>query len=171
MSRNSLTQHISEPVGSERRAKGLKDLVGSGDRVILFTLPFIIVGLTLNILFPAWFRVGGPSKPLKVISIIALIPGLIGWLWSVGLILTKVPRRQLITNGPYAIAKHPLYTSVALLVLPWVGFLFNSWVGVVIGLALYAGSRWFSPEEEKKLSTVFGAAWDEYRQKVILPWL
>src|SRR5512143_109305 len=100
----------------------LKDLMGSGDKIMLLTAPFLVVGLVLNFLFPAWFSVGGPSAVLKVISIILLIPGVVIWLWSVVLILVRVPQKQLITGGPFALVKHPLYTGVALLVLPWVGF-------------------------------------------------
>jgi len=149
----------------------LKVLVGSGDKVMLLTLPFLVVGLILNILFPSWFDVGGPSTALAVISIIMLIPGVTIWLWSVVLILTKVPQGELITNGPYSLVKHPLYTAVALLVLPWIGFLFNTWLGVLIGIVLYIGSRLFSPEEEEILSKTFGAAWDDYCNKVKIPWL
>ena len=57
------------------------------------------------------------------------------------LILTNVPKGELITGGPYAIVKHPLYTAVALLVIPWIGFLSNTWLGAGIGIALYVGSR------------------------------
>jgi protein-S-isoprenylcysteine O-methyltransferase Ste14 len=89
----------------------------------------------------------------------------------VALILRKVPRGELITNGPYAIVKHPLYTGVALLVLPWVGFLFNTWLGAVIGIILYIGSRIFAPAEEAALSKTFGVAWDEYCNTVKIPWL
>ena len=149
----------------------LKILVGSGDKIMLFTLPFLVIGLILNILKPSWFNVGGPSIVLIVISIILLIPGLTLWLWSVVLVLIKVPKNELITYGPYSLVKHPLYTSVAFLVLPWVGFLLNTWLGVLIGILLYIGSRLFSPEEEKILSKTFGATWDEYCKKVIIPWL
>jgi protein-S-isoprenylcysteine O-methyltransferase Ste14 len=149
----------------------LKVLVGSGDKIMLFVLPFLIIGLILNIIFPSLFRVGGPAMVLKVISIIILIIGVIIWLWSVALILIKAPQNKLITNGPYALVKHPIYASVALLVLPWLGFLFKTWLGVLIGIILYIGSRIFSPEEEKILSQTFGAAWDEYCLKVKIPWL
>ena len=149
----------------------LKVLVGSGDKIGLLTLPFLIIGLILNILHPSLFSVGGPSIVLKVISIIILIPGITIWIWSIVLILTKAPREELITNGPYALVKHPLYTGVALLVLPWIGFLLNTWLGVLIGIVLYIGSRIFSPEEEKILSKTFGAAWDEYGNKVKISWL
>jgi protein-S-isoprenylcysteine O-methyltransferase Ste14 len=87
------------------------------------------------------------------------------------LILTKVPKQELITNGPYSLVKRPLYTGVALLVLPWIGFLLNTWLGVLIGIVLYIASRVFSPEEEAILSKIFGTAWDEYCHKVKIPWL
>ncbi len=149
----------------------LKNLVGSGDKLGLFTLPFIVIGIGLNILFPKWFSVGGPPPILQAISIIVLIPGIVIWIWSVYLILVVVPKNQLITTGPYVLVKHPLYAGVALLVIPWVGFLLNSWVGIIIGGALYIASRLFAPEEERKLAKAFGAIWEEYTAKVLLPWL
>jgi protein-S-isoprenylcysteine O-methyltransferase Ste14 len=106
-----------------------------------------------------------------VISVIVLIPGVVIWIWSVALILIKVPRKELITNGPYSLVKHPLYTGVALLVLPWIGILLNTWLGALIGIIVYVGSRLFSPEEEKILSKVFGAAWNDYSASVKVPWL
>jgi len=149
----------------------LKALIGSGDKIGLFTLPFLVIGLILNILFPFFFDVGGPSDALTIISIIILIPGVIIWIWSVVLILTKVPRKELITGGPYSLIRHPLYTGVAFLVLPWIGFLFNTWLGVLIGIVMYIGSRMFSHGEEELLSKTFGTAWTEYSNNVKVPWL
>jgi protein-S-isoprenylcysteine O-methyltransferase Ste14 len=149
----------------------LKVLIGSGDRIMLVTLPFLIIGLILNIMFPALFSVGGPPVILEVISFIFLIPGVIIWIWSVVLILAKVPQKKLIISGPYSLVKHPLYTSVALLVLPGIGFLFNTWLGTLIGIILYISSRIYSPQEEAILSNVFDIEWDEYCNKVKIPWL
>jgi len=146
-------------------------LIGSGHRVMLLALPFLAVGLVLNILYPSWFSVGGPPLVLTVISIVILVPGVIVWIWSVCLILTRVPKSQLITSGPFSLVKHPLYTGVAFLVLPWAGFLLNTWLGALVGIAMYVGSRLFAPDEERGLSKAFGAAWDEYCRKVRLPWL
>jgi protein-S-isoprenylcysteine O-methyltransferase Ste14 len=149
----------------------LKVLVGSGDRIALLTLPFLAVGLVLNLAFPSWFAVGGPSTPLRVLSVCVLIPGVVIWAWSVALILRHVPRGELITSGPYAVVKHPLYTDVALLVLPWAGFLLDSWLGAVLGVVLYIASRRFAPAEEAALARTFGAAWDDYCDTVRLPWV
>lgn len=149
----------------------MKALVGSGDKIGLFTLPFVLLGGLLNLLFPAFFSVGGPSLFVTVIALLLLIPGVIIWIWSVLLILIHVPQQHLITNGPYALVKHPLYTGVALLVLPGLGLLLNTWVGILIGVTLYIGSRRFAPEEEKLLAKAFGTTWEEYRQQIKIPWL
>jgi protein-S-isoprenylcysteine O-methyltransferase Ste14 len=149
----------------------IRALVGSGDRIGLLLLPFLVIGLALNLAFPSAFAVGGPVDWLRTISIVVLVPGLAIWLWSVALILTKVPSGELITSGPYAVVKHPLYTGVALLVLPWAGFLLNTWLGVVLGAVLYIGSRLFSPAEDRTLATTFGPAWTRYADAVLLPWL
>lgn len=149
----------------------LKELVGSGERIGLLVLPFLIVGLALNVAFPSVFSVGGPSDALRAISTIVLIPGLTIWIWSVILILKHVPRDELITSGPFALVKHPLYTGVSLLVVPWIGFLLNSWLGLALGIVMYLGSRRYAPEEEAALSASFGPAWDEYTRSVRIPWL
>ncbi len=149
----------------------LKNLIGSGDKIGLLTMPFVIVGLSLNLVYPSWFTVGGPPPVLLWISIVLLIPGIVIWLWSVVLILTKVPKGELITTGPYSLMKHPIYNGVALLVAPWIGFLLDSWLGGLIGIVLCVSSRLFSHEEEAKLSESFGAAWNQYCRKVKIPWL
>jgi protein-S-isoprenylcysteine O-methyltransferase Ste14 len=149
----------------------LRALVGSGDRIGLAVLPFAVAGLILNVAFPSWFDVGGPGPALRVVSIAVLAVGLVLWVWSVALILRKVPRGELITTGPFALVKHPIYTSVALLVLPWLGFLLNTWLGAAIGAVLYVATRRYAPREEADLSRSFGADWDAYQADVKLPWL
>jgi protein-S-isoprenylcysteine O-methyltransferase Ste14 len=150
---------------------GVKALVGSGDRIALVMLPAVVVGAALEVADPSLFSVGGPPTALAALSIVVLAVGVSIWAWSVVLILSNVPRHRLITGGPYAWVKHPLYTAVALLVLPWAGFLLNSWIGLVFGGVLYVAARRFAPAEEKELSRSFGRAWDEYVHSVRLGWL
>jgi len=149
----------------------LKTLVGSGDRIALFAVPFILAGVVLAVVSPSVVDVGGPPTWLRVLSVAVLIPGLTIWIWSVVLILRNVPRGRLITGGPYAWVRHPLYTSVALLVLPWVGFLLDTWLGVMLGAALYVGARMFATDEDDALARTFGQAWRDYDRNVKLRWL
>jgi protein-S-isoprenylcysteine O-methyltransferase Ste14 len=137
----------------EGAAVNIRALVGSGDRIGLVTLPFLVVGVVLNI----------------ALSVLVLLVGVVNWAWCVYLLLIKVPRRELITNGPYAVVKHPLYTGAALLVLPWLGFLLNTWIGAAIGIVLYVASRMFAPAEEVELAQTFGPLWDAHTAEVKLP--
>jgi protein-S-isoprenylcysteine O-methyltransferase Ste14 len=144
----------------------LTSLIGSGDRIGAFVLPFVLIGVALNIAFPDAFSVGGPPRWVQVVSALCLATGAVVWGWSVVLILTRVRAGELVTTGPYSLVKHPLYTSVALLVLPWLGFMLDTWLGAAIGIALYVGSRLFAPAEEVCLAERFGPDWDAYCEQV-----
>lgn len=149
----------------------LAKLVGAGRKIGIATFPFLALGLVLNVLRPAWFSVGGPAVVLAIISAAFLVVGIVGWAWSVTLILRKVPRGELITSGPYSLVKHPLYASVSLLVLPWLGFMLDTWLGLAVGIIMYLAARTFAEEEETKLAESFGPKWDEYAKRVKLPWV
>jgi protein-S-isoprenylcysteine O-methyltransferase Ste14 len=154
-----------------RSHAGLKALVGSGDKIILATVPFLAAGVVWNVLDPAVFDIGGPPLALLVVASAILAIGVVVWLWSVVLVLVEVPRGELITTGPFSLVKHPLYTAVMLLVVPWVGVLCNTWMAVPVGLLGYLWSRHFAPEEEAALSKEFGGAWTSYCRQVKWPWL
>jgi protein-S-isoprenylcysteine O-methyltransferase Ste14 len=148
----------------------LKALVGAGDRVMGLTLPFIVIGVAANIIWPAVFRMGSGRGGL-IAGIILLVIGLPLWITSVVQILVWVPRKTLITTGPFRLMLHPLYTSVALLVLPGVGLVLDTWLGFALGAVLYLSSRIFSPAEEKLLDRYFPTEYPAYRGRVLLPWL
>jgi protein-S-isoprenylcysteine O-methyltransferase Ste14 len=149
----------------------VQTLVGSGDRIARFTLPFLIVGLALNVAFPSMFDVGGPTPVLRAVSIVVLVFGIAIWIWSAALILVKVPRGELITTGPFALVRHPLYTGVSLLFLSWLGFLLNTWLGAALGIVMYVGTRLFAPAEDEELARAFGPEWYAYARSVRFPWL
>jgi hypothetical protein len=69
---------------------GMGALVGSGDRIGAFVLPFVLIGVALNVAFADMFSVGGPPLWLQVVSAVVLAVGVVVWAWSVVLILTKV---------------------------------------------------------------------------------
>jgi protein-S-isoprenylcysteine O-methyltransferase Ste14 len=148
----------------------IKTLVGAGDRIMALTLPFAVAGVAANVLWPSAFRLGWGAAG-TTIGVLFLAIGVPLWLASVVQILLLVPKGRLITGGPFALMFHPLYTSVALLVLPGLGLLFDSWVGLSIGLVLYVCSRRYAPREERALAERFGEEYAAYRERVLLPWL
>jgi protein-S-isoprenylcysteine O-methyltransferase Ste14 len=66
---------------------------------------------------------------------------------------------------------HPLYASVALLVLPGLGLVLDTWRGPAVGAILYIASRLFAGSEEKILASIFPKEYQAYRDRVLLPWL
>jgi protein-S-isoprenylcysteine O-methyltransferase Ste14 len=148
----------------------LKVLVGQGDRIISLTLPFMVVGIVANILWPRLFMLGIGTGGL-IAGMVLLAIGVPVWGSSVALVLINVPRKRLITTGPFAIIPHPMYTAVALLVLPGIGLVLDTWVGAGIGAALYVASRIYSPKEDAIMKKIFPAEYPAYRKRVLLPWL
>jgi protein-S-isoprenylcysteine O-methyltransferase Ste14 len=147
------------------------DLVGSGHKIALFTLPFAVAAVLVDLAHPEFFGEGIPPPALRIAWAGVLVAGLVTWGWSVALILIKVPRGELITTGPYAVVKHPLYTGVALLVLPAAGFLFGTGLWAFVGAVLYIGSRLFAVEEEAELAAHFRERWECYCHSVWIPCL
>jgi protein-S-isoprenylcysteine O-methyltransferase Ste14 len=148
----------------------LKVLVGSGDRIMSLTLPFLVAGVAANILWPGVFALGFGMGGL-IAGIILLVIGVPIWFTGVGQVLVNVPKKRLITTGPFAVLLHPMYTSVSLLVFPGVGLLLDSWVGAAIGAALYVSSKIFAPKEDQVLAKVFPSEYPAYRKRVLIPWL
>ena len=148
----------------------IKQLVGSGDKIMGLTLPFVLAGIILNVLYPQWFKMNAGLAGV-IIGLVLLVLGIPFWLISVVQMLKYVPQNKLITKGPFLLVLHPIYTSVALLVFPGLSFVFDTWVGLLIGVILYIISRIFRHQEERALSDMHTEAYPTYRTKVLLPWL
>ncbi len=148
----------------------LKVLVGEGGHVMGPTALFAAAAIAANLVWPSVFRLGaGPAG--RVIGIVLLAVGVPLWITSVVQILVNVPLKRLITTGPFALMLHPLYTCVALLVIPGCGLVLDTWTGFAIGAVLYLFCRIYSPREEKLLTSFFPKEYPVYRAKVLLPWL
>ncbi len=72
----------------------------------------------------------------------------------------------LVTTGPYAVVRHPLYASIGLLVGS-AGLALGSLTGTALAVGLYAASAiWRARFEDRVLSVNFGGAFEEYRARV-----
>ena len=73
---------------------------------------------------------------------------------------------QLVTGGPYAIVRHPIYTSLGAMLVSTL-FLFTRWQWVVPALALYiAGTEIRVYTEDGLLASRFGERFLEYKRRV-----
>ena len=150
--------------------KKLKLLMGSGDKMGPFIWSVAIICFILYFIFPSFFSTP-KSNFLNILGLILLYLGIIICIWSQILIFIKVPKKQLITNGPYVLVKHPLYTGVSLLVLPGLGILFSNWLVILFGLILYIITRIYRSGEEKRMEKEFGEKYEKYLDSVLFPGL
>ena len=71
---------------------------------------------------------------------------------------------QLITTGPYAYIRHPMYLAVILSC--WGGLLlYRTWTMLVFAIMMF-GVIYRGKKEEEALAQVFGGEWEEYTHKV-----
>ncbi|MBX5156196.1 MULTISPECIES: protein-S-isoprenylcysteine O-methyltransferase [unclassified Rhizobium] len=91
--------------------------------------------------------------------------------WSITLEIRE--KHKLISQGPYALVRHPMYTSFLLMGLGQ-AFLLSNWVAGLAGL-LGAGILFFLrvDKEERMMLDVFGPEYQAYMDKTkrIIPYL
>nr|RYD51592.1 MAG: isoprenylcysteine carboxylmethyltransferase family protein [Sphingomonadales bacterium] len=73
---------------------------------------------------------------------------------------------QLVTWGPFAAIRHPIYTGLFAFLLA-IALAFGHWRGLILGVPLYWIGTWMRiAQEEKLLRAQFGAAYDAYAARV-----
>jgi len=95
----------------------------------------------------------------------------LGRLWSAA--LTRKEGHRIIEDGPYALVRHPIYTSLYIAALAT--FVIRACPAVALGLGLFLIGYWVkASEEERFLAAELGPqAYEKYRQRVpmLLPFL
>jgi protein-S-isoprenylcysteine O-methyltransferase Ste14 len=119
--------------------------------------------------FPAW---------LQGLGLLVLAIGGVFGTWGMlvlGRNLTPFPRPiadgTLITSGPYAYVRHPIYAGLILGTLGWALFRANL-LGVALAAALFVFFDLKSRREEQWLAEAYGA-YVEYQKRVrkLIPWV
>ena len=138
------------------------NVVGQGGKIILFTLPSLIVAIGAQLYFP---KIAGLPESISFIrpfGFILLVPGLILWGTAVIQLLVGFSEGKLVTTGAYGVVRNPIYSSVTFFILPAVALLTLTWVYFVPSIFLYAGVMIFIGVEEKQLTAAFGKAYEDY---------
>jgi protein-S-isoprenylcysteine O-methyltransferase Ste14 len=140
---------------------------GSGPKIMLVALPFLAGAIVARVWWPQAMRLTAEPSPLLATLGAALFGlGLGFWAWSVVTFVREFPAGTLITTGPFALCRHPIYASVSLFVLPGVALLANSWAFFAAAAVMAAASARFSREEDAELEKTFGLEHRLYRARV-----
>jgi protein-S-isoprenylcysteine O-methyltransferase Ste14 len=78
---------------------------------------------------------------------------------------TVKDHHQLVTNGPYAVARHPIYTGLMLAVVG-TALADGAWRGILAALVILLALMVKMSQEERLMMQTFPAAYPAYRQRV-----
>jgi len=161
---------------STKRTVERGGLVGYRIVAILVVIGLIVAGRLLGV--SAQSRLWEDSLALGVVSDCIVLAGLaftvwarvtLGRNWSVE--VTFKEDHELIESGPYALARHPIYTGLILMALG-TAIAYGRAIGFALFLSLCGGLWWKARQEERIMSSHFPDTYAEYRTRVpaIVPW-
>lgn len=169
----------------ERRAKRVRVVSHRRSTSEALGLAFALLGLAV---VPAFYVATGIPRaadyPAHVLSVVvgALLYGAAMWVfrrthkalgrnWSITLEIRE--KHELVSGGPYAFIRHPMYTSFLLMGLGQ-AFLLSNWVVGLAGLLGFAILFFLRVDkEERMMLEIFGPQYRAYmdRTKRIIPYL
>ena len=147
--------------------KNTLTLGGIGPKLALMNLPYILLSLAIMVRDPEFLNLEYLNTPLaKTAGFVWLAIGVIFWIASAWVFLHGFKTGKLITRGPFAWCRNPIYASMILFVIPSLGILFHSGIILSIALVLYLGFKISIHGEVILLRRTFGEEYERYEQSV-----
>lgn len=142
------------------------NIVGEGWKIMLFALPSLIAAILIHNYFPQAAALPDSVGFIRPAGSLLMILGLIFWASAVFQLVTGFSRGKLVTSGAYGIVRNPIYSSVALFILPAIAMITLTWVYLIPSVFLYAGVTIFIGREEEQLKKAFGREYETYTARV-----
>ncbi len=150
----------------QREGRGIFLFRVFGFFFLLFIMGSILLGApwvrALGLPLPDWLREAGFVLGLFSLALWTWSQTALGTRWSANLMLRK--GHTLITTGPYARIRHPLYTAMT----GWsagLALVSANWIFIVVAAVVTSVFFLRVPREEQMLLTQFGEEYREYMQR------
>jgi protein-S-isoprenylcysteine O-methyltransferase Ste14 len=140
---------------------------GIGPKLALLSLPYIILCTVVLINYPAFGNV--ELLDTVTVSIIACVwaaMGLLLWMWAAFWFVKHFSAHKLITTGPFALCRNPIYASIILFIIPALGVIMHSAPVLSVAVVLYIGFKISIHGECILLERLFGEEYNSYRKSV-----
>jgi len=169
----ALVRRSGERLGADTQAIRREGRGVYALRWALFIL--LIIGLVVYAIYPAWLdnlllplsgwlRWLGAAFGLASLALLAWSQIALGRLWSAQLQLR--PEHHLVTGGPYARMRHPLYSALFGYGIG-LALVTASWIFILLAVIIIAGMSLRVGKEEQMMIDQFG---DEYRAYMRRTW-
>ena len=142
-------------------------LFGCGPKLALLCLPYIILSLIVMYKYPEFFDLKFLDNTYaRVLGYIWLGIGILFWINSAIYFLKYFKPGQLLTKGPFALCRNPIYSSIIVFIIPSLALIFHSGLTFSISLVLYIGFKISIHGETNVLKRIFGEEYDKYEKSV-----
>lgn len=142
-------------------------LGGIGPKLALLCLPYIILSFIVMFRYPEFFNLKFLDFTyLKVFGFVWLGIGVIYWISSAIFFLKNFKTGKLITNGPFAFCRNPIYSSIIVFLIPSLAVIFHSGLIFSISLVLYIAFKISIHGESRLLRRTFGEEYEIYEKSV-----
>jgi protein-S-isoprenylcysteine O-methyltransferase Ste14 len=147
------------------------NIIGQGGKIMLFAVPAALAAVAIHVYAPAAAKLPVPRPILFSVGCLFLVVGFALWALAVVQLLIGFPKGKLIKTGAYRICRNPIYSSIALFVLPGISLVLGTWVYALVSVFLILAVVLFIRKEEQNLLKVFGEEYKTYLKLVsrILP--
>jgi len=139
---------------------------GVGPAVGVPTACYGLAALVASLLWPSVFAIAWPPGPWPVVVAVTLLAVGVPW-YAIGVRAVRKAYRadRLVTDGLYALCRHPIYAAWILFLLPALGLLADSWLVLSTAVVMYALTRLFVRREEQSLEARFGEPYAKYNRR------
>jgi len=161
----------NDPALLERRMRGGPFAEGERNQQIIMTITSL--GFIAGLVVPGLDRRFGWSSMPDAIAILGAILHMIGWLGILAVFRANTyaaatiqveAGQKVISTGPYATVRHPMYATALLMILG-IPIALGSWWGLLVFVALLPALAWRLIDEERVLLRDLDG-YDDYRRKV-----
>ena len=140
---------------------------GIGPKFFIISVIFGVLAGFLTYLYPERFMIHFILyRLLFILGLGLLVVGITCYVSSLRKFNAGYKNGELVTTGPYAVVRHPIYTAWILLICPGAILFFRSWLMLFIPLIAYISFKFLIHEEDKYLENKFGQEYLDYRKKV-----
>ena len=147
-------------------------------RLVAIVVVILFIYLQKNVDFLG-SRLWEQSYVIKIIADLVTFIGLLmmvwarkylGNNWSGNIVLKE--NHELITSGPYAFVRHPIYSGLIMMVLG-VALYVNTYATAIFVVVFFLGAYYKSQKEEKLLINYFPKEYLEYKKqtKALIPFI
>lgn len=139
---------------------------GIGPSVVGPVLVVAAVAAAVTWRWPQWFSLRfAPYPLLAAVGVVMIAVALPIFISAFRAIDQAFPAGKLVTDGPYAICRNPIYAIWIILILPAIALLCNSWLMLSVPLVMYVATRLRIHHEEAYLEERFGQEYLDYRRR------